>query len=177
MNLVLVGYRGTGKSSVARLLADRLGLALVDADAELEAQAGCTIRELFATRGEPYFRELEAEILAQLEGRDLLVLATGGGVVLRAENRDRLRRLGLVIWLKADAATLAARIAADGNTADHRPSLLPGQADEVAVLLAQREPLYQEVATLEVDAARHSPEAIAEEILRRIDLPPRGGRA
>ncbi|HEX4150325.1 MAG TPA: shikimate kinase, partial [Pirellulales bacterium] len=92
MNIALIGYRGTGKTAVARALADRLGWQWLDADAELEARAGRSIAEIFAADGEEAFRNLESGVLAELGQRSRTVLATGGGVVLRDTNRELLAR-------------------------------------------------------------------------------------
>src|SRR4051812_32333065 len=104
--LFLVGPRGGGKSTVARLLAERLGWAWADADVLLERRAGMTIREVFEREGEAGFRDREAAVLRELCGLRDHVIATGGGVVLREENRDAMRRAGDVIYLTADPETL-----------------------------------------------------------------------
>ncbi len=164
--VTLIGYRGTGKTTVARLLAARLGWSWVDADAYLEAKHGQTIREIFAAEGEVGFREKEAAVLAELAGRERQVLAAGGGVVIRLENRARLRRSGFVVWLTADAATIHARLQADPTTSDRRPPLTAacGLA-EIEQLLADRAPLYRECADLTVDTTGRSPDDIVEIIL------------
>ena len=145
----LVGPRGSGKSTVGRLLADRLGCDFADSDTGIERRAGRSIREIFADDGEPAFRELEAEAIAAQLGRPPLVLATGGGAVLNADTRRRLSAAGPVVYLRADPATLHARTAGDPN----RPPLtdLPA-AEEIAQVLADRDPLYREVADAVVDA-------------------------
>src|SRR5262249_59247139 len=104
--IALIGFRGTGKSTVARLLAERLGWAWVDADTLLEERAGRTIREIFADDGEAEFRRREAVILEELCEPPRTLVATGGGGILREDNRDLLRRSAWVVWLAADAATL-----------------------------------------------------------------------
>lgn len=164
MNLYLIGYRGVGKSTLAALLAGRLGRTWIDADVELERRAGRTIAEIFASQGEQAFRDLESLVLAELSQRDGLVVALGGGVVLREENRRALAG-GKVVWLTADPETIHRRLAADHTTADRRPSLtsLDG-LDEIRELLAQREPLYRQCADLVVDAQSATPEQIAERI-------------
>lgn len=163
--VALVGYRGTGKSTVGRLVADALGWAFVDADAELESRAGRSVREIFAEQGEPAFREMESAVLADLLARERLVLATGGGVVLRADNRERLRG-AFVVWLTASVEVIDARLCGDPSTAARRPALtgLPAR-EEIVRLLAEREPLYREVADAVVDAADPSPDAVASRIL------------
>ena len=165
MRIFLIGYRGTGKSTVARLLADKLGIEAIDADHELERRAGKTIRRIFAEDGEPTFRDLESTLLAEFGQRDGVVIATGGGVVLRAENRAILER-GRVVWLTAPAAVLWRRMCGDESTRERRPDLAQGGLAEVEELLRGREPLYRECAELTVDAEL-SPESIVEAIRGR----------
>lgn len=167
MALVLIGYRGTGKTTVARELARRLGWDWVDADVEVELRAGKSIAAIFADDGEPRFRDLEAAVIAELAQRPRTVVAAGGGVVLRPENRAVLAeaREG-VVWLRASVATLVARIAADATTAARRPALTAaGSVAEVGPLLAEREPLYQAVATVAIETDDRSPQAIVEDLL------------
>lgn len=171
MIITLVGYRGCGKSSVAPLVARRLGWTWVDSDDEIEKRAGCSIREIFAAEGEAGFRQRESDILNELLSADRLVLSAGGGAILSAVNRERMRAAGPVIWLQASADTLAARIAGDRQSAQRRPSLT-GQSitEEVAGVLAVREPLYRESATLVVDAERQTPERIAAVICQQLPV-------
>lgn len=162
--LFLVGYRGTGKTTVARLLAERLGWEWADADAVLEARRGRSIRQIFAEEGEAAFRDKEAVVLQELCGRRACVVATGGGVVLRAENRARLRAAGLVVWLTTDAPTIWARLRQDATTAERRPPLTVGGLGEVEELLRARLSLYEEVADLAVATVGRSPAEVAEAI-------------
>jgi shikimate kinase len=167
-NLIfLIGYRGTGKSTVARLLAARIGWSWVDADEAVEASAGLTIRDIFAREGEEGFRAREAAMLAELCERRRQVIATGGGVVLRADNRERLRG-GRVVWLTADAATLWQRVQLDPATADRRPPLSGGGPGEIEELLARREPLYRACANLTVATAGRSPDAAVADIIAHL---------
>lgn len=168
MIITLVGYRGTGKSSVAVGLAARLGMTPIDADALIERRAGCTIRELFEQQGEPAFRRLERAVLAELLAQDGLVIAAGGGAVLDPDTRQRMRAAGPVVWLQASAATIAARLEADRTTRDRRPPLTSvGPRHEIELLLAQREPLYREVASLAVPTdARDVPEVVDDIVAR-----------
>lgn len=175
MLIFLIGYRGTGKSTVARLVASRLKLDSLDADEELERRAGKSIAHIFADEGEAAFRDLETEILADVVNQDnFLVVALGGGVVLREENRRRL--LGerpsvgptchSVVWLRANVDTLASRIAADTLTAARRPNLTAsGGRAEIEQLLAAREPHYRDCADFEVDTEGKTPEQVADEIV------------
>jgi shikimate kinase len=150
--LSLIGYRGTGKSTVGMRLARRLNWGWIDADNELERRAGRSIKEIFATDGEPYFRDLERQVIADLIRRQNLVLSTGGGAILNADTRRDLRMAGPVIWLKASIQTIASRILQDKSTASRRPNLTArGGVTEIRDLLAIREPLYLEAATITVD--------------------------
>jgi shikimate kinase len=174
-SIFLIGYRGTGKSTVARLLAARLGWNWLDADAVLEARAGRTVREIFADEGEAGFRDHEAQVLKELAGCQRCVIATGGGVVLRHENRRLMRSAGPVIWLTADAETIWKRLQEDATTAERRPALTVGGLAEVRQLLEIREPWYRECASLTVDTAGRSPEDVAVWILQHWPYPTPGG--
>jgi shikimate kinase/rhodanese-related sulfurtransferase len=188
----LIGFRGTGKSTVARLLAERLGWEWVDADAVLEERVGRTIREIFADDGEAEFRRLEAVLLRELCERSRTVLATGGGVILREDNRDLLRRTAWVVWLEADAQTLWRRLESDPASAARRPALnVPGahgarrgspdpaetanrrspppasnSLAEIEELLKVREPLYRASADVVAHCAGRDAPAVADEIER-----------
>lgn len=166
MQIFLIGSRGTGKSTVARHLAAALGRDWVDADVEIERRAGKSIAEIFADDGEPIFRELEAQVVADLAARPSGVVALGGGAVLREATRELLRRSGQVIWLTATPETLWKRISTDATTADRRPNLTPtGGITEIIALLAARAPIYRQCADLEVDTEEKTPERIAAEIV------------
>jgi shikimate kinase len=165
MNIALIGYRGTGKSEVARQLALRLGWVWVDADVEVELKAGKSIAAIFADEGEPAFRDLEAAILAELVQRDRAVLSLGGGIVSRLENRRLVKRVTKVFWLTADPTTIAQRLAADTATALRRPNLTAaGGLEEIRRLLAERTPLYRELGDFEIDTENKSPAEVAAEI-------------
>ena len=169
MNLLLIGYRGSGKSAVARLVAERLGWDWVDADVELERRAGKSIAAIFADDGEPVFRDLESQLLAELVGSDRCVLALGGGVILRPENRALIRQAGPVVWLTADADILHARIAADPNTGAQRPNLTAqGGVEEIRRLLAMREPFYRECAGVVVETSGRSVAEVAEAVVKSL---------
>ena len=179
-NLYLVGYRGSGKTTVAQHLAVRLGWPWVDADARLEERAGNSIREIFATAGEGAFRDLESQVLTDLAAQGSViptVVALGGGAILREENRQIMAQTGYAIWLRAQPEVLARRIAADPTTAERRPNLTAvGGLEEIRSLLAQREPLYQAVAQQVIDVDCLAPEQVAAEIYAWVELhlPPSG---
>ncbi len=144
MNIVLIGYRGTGKSTVAMLLAARLGRELVSTDAEIVKRAERTIPEIVAQEGWEYFRDLESDICKELAVRDQLVIDTGGGVILRAQNVEALKKTGTVFWLTASVETIAKRIGGDNQ----RPSLTGTKSfvDEIQDVLRERMPKYQAAA-------------------------------
>jgi shikimate kinase len=176
MIITLIGYRGSGKSTVAAPLAQRLGWSTADADAEIERLAGRTIREIFADAGEATFRELERRVIAELLRRDRLVLAAGGGAVLNPETRREMRSAGPVVWLRASIETLQQRISGDATTAARRPNLTAdGGRAEIESLLARREPLYRETATLVIDTDGLDAGQIVERILETVAPQVRGG--
>lgn len=151
LNLYLVGMMGAGKSAVGRPLADALGYTFIDADDTLERVAGRSIPEVFAEDGEEGFRLLETQVLNQIACIQRLVVATGGGVVTRAENWGHMRQ-GVVVWLDAPAELLLTRLQADPTP---RPLLqTPQPAARLAELLAERNPLYAQ-ADLRIDQTRH----------------------
>jgi shikimate kinase len=171
-NIVLVGPMGAGKSVVGALLARRMGLPLVDVDAMVEAEAGARIAELFRREGEAAFRERESALLARCLAADGRIVATGGGAVLAAGNRQQLRERGLVAWLQADPGTQLQRLEGCGD----RP-LLEG-ADRLArlqALASERDPLYREVADIVVDTrgldAPEAADALAARIAGRWHAP------
>jgi len=164
LNLYLVGMMGAGKSAVGRPLADALGYRLVDADTVLEAAAGCTIAEIFANDGEEKFRQLETTVLGQISGWHSLVVATGGGVVTRAENWGHLRQ-GVVVWLDAPAPQLLARLGRDPTP---RPLLQAADpAGRLQQLLAERAPLYAQ-ADLHVQQGDEQPPQVAQLVLEAL---------
>jgi shikimate kinase len=174
-NLFLIGYRCTGKTTVARILAERLGWTWIDADRALEERYGRSIRQIFAEEGEAGFREKESAVLEQLCGSQNQIIATGGGVVLEAANRERLRAAGRVVWLTAEAQTLWQRLQADTTTRERRPPLRGGGLSEIQELLEVRRPLYQACADVSVDTTDVSAEVVAGRILAL--LTPDFGRA
>ena len=174
-SVFLIGYRGSGKSSVGRLLAEKLGCAFSDTDRMVEEAIGSSISEYFRQAGEPAFRARESEALAEIAGAAAAgsrrVAATGGGIVLNLANIEAMRRAGVVVWLVASAATLRQRILADAASAASRPALQgSSSADEVEAVLRQREPLYRAAADFEVLTEGRGAEEIAGEILRRIEI-------
>ena len=144
MNIVLIGYRGTGKSTVGRLLAARLGREFVSTDAEIVKRTNRTIPEIVAQEGWEYFRNLESDICRELADRDKLVIDTGGGAILRTQNVEAVKEKGIIFWLTASVETITKRIGG-GN---QRPSLTGTKSfvDEIQEVLRERTPNYQAAA-------------------------------
>ncbi len=167
VKIVLVGYRGTGKSTVAKLLAERLGLEAVSTDRLVEARIGTTISKFVAAHGWAAFRAVEAEIVREVSARDGVVIDTGGGAVLDPANRESLRSGARVFWLTASPQAIAARIGNDPG----RPPLTPGSAsrDETVRVLAEREPLYRAIADDEVVSETETPAEVAAAIVERLE--------
>lgn len=155
-HLVLVGYRGSGKSSIGRELAMMLGLDYVDTDHAIQEKAGKSVREIFAEQGEPVFRDMETDILQDLVNRSAdapaAVIATGGGMIMREQNRRLIRRLGPVVWLRVSPKVALHRIISDTFTREQRPALTDHDlADEVRTMVADRMPYYAALADLTID--------------------------
>ena len=162
MNLYLTGYRGSGKSTVAAILAELLGWAVVDSDNEIEVLAGKTIRQIFESEQEAGFREWETTVIEGLAMLDKTVIALGGGAILEPANRARIGGSGKVAWLKVSAETSHRRISGDANTATQRPNLTQtGGIEEIEQMLAVRSPIYLSCADLVVEADSKTPAEIA----------------
>ena len=168
--IYLVGYRGAGKTTIGRRLAEETGLEFRDLDDAIEDRAGMSISEIFAGEGEAGFRAREARELEAFasEGKHAVV-ATGGGIVLAAANVKRLRSTGHVVWLRAPAEVLRDRLARDCTTAARRPALSGESAlDEVERVLAAREPLYRTAAHFEIDTGACGPDEAAARIIAEL---------
>jgi shikimate kinase len=161
-NIFLVGMMGAGKTTVARLLAGRLNRTFIDSDIELEARCGVKVPVIFEIEGEDGFRNREAAVLDELTSRTGVILATGGGAVLREENRQRLAARGVVIYLRAQPHDLYMRTRHDKN----RPLLAtPDPQKRLEELFSQRDPLYREVADLVIDTGRQGVQILVKQIL------------
>ncbi len=161
MSVFLIGYRGSGKTTIGRKLADRLWLKFIDTDEMVVAAVGKSIREIFAQDGEAKFRDLEADAVAAACGFADHIIALGGGAVIRPENRKRIKDSGFkCIYLRCEPGVLLQRIEGDPQTAANRPSLthLAGGIEEIRKLLAEREPLYREIMTGELDVTNLTPD-------------------
>ncbi|MEZ6058079.1 MAG: shikimate kinase [Planctomycetaceae bacterium] len=169
--ITLVGYRGTGKSTVGPQLAARLSWDWVDVDQAIEARAGRSIAEIFQVFGESEFRRLESKTLDELLYRSHCVLSAGGGAVLDDSNRARMREAGLVVWLTASVDTILERIGDDLTSSGTRPRLTAlSPREEIESTLAHRTPLYDDIASLVVPTDHRSVAAIVDEIVA--NLPP-----
>lgn len=162
-NVYLVGLRGAGKSSVGKRIAKTLNMKFVDQDTLVAKTARKPISRVFADAGEGAFRRLETKVLRELAGQDNLVVATGGGVVLAAENRSLMRRSGFGVYLHASPEVLAPRVKRDPRSRKQRPRLTaaPDAAAEMRLLYAQRDALYRQVASAVVDASAPLGEVVA----------------
>nr|WP_298142023.1 shikimate kinase AroK [uncultured Pseudomonas sp.] len=170
-NLILVGPMGAGKSTIGRLLAKELRVPFKDSDKEIEQRTGANIPWIFDVEGEAGFREREQAVIVELCEQEGMVLATGGGAVMRPENRAALRQGGRVVYLHATVEQQIDRTSRDRN----RPLLRNADPGKVLrELLAIRDPLYREIADIVVDTDERPPRLVVQEILERLDaLPPR----
>jgi shikimate kinase len=162
MNIVLIGYRGTGKSTIARKLGELLSMSVVGMDDEIVRRAGRGIPEVVAEHGWDHFRDIESELAAELGGRDNLIVDAGGGIIVRSQNVESLKKNGIVFWLVADEKTIVGRIMGD----DQRPSLSGSKSftDEVSEVLAERAPKYKAAADHSIDTAGQSADESARAI-------------
>ena len=164
-NIVLVGFMGTGKTEVGKILSKKLGYALIDADTEIEKKQNMTITEIFRQQGEPAFRDIESEIIKKLAGMKKTVISTGGGAVLRPENISNLKSNGVVVCLSATPETVLQRTSVNND----RPLLqTENPLQKIKELLEYRRPYYEK-ADIMIDTENKNPLEIAEEIIRKIN--------
>ena len=166
MNVVLIGYRGTGKSTVGKVVAARLGRPIVSTDKEIIRRAGSSIPDIVSAHGWDYFRDLESVVCKELGGRDNIVIDAGGGAILRQQNVDVFKRNGRLIWLTASVETIAARIGTDTR----RPSLTgtKSHVEEIREVLSERVPKYQAAADVTVATDNRSIDEVATTILQQL---------
>ena len=164
MNIVLIGYRGTGKTVVGELLAERLNMTYMGMDAQIIKKAGMSIPEIVEKSGWPGFRDMESQVARELAGLDHLIIDTGGGVIERPENIEALKTNARIFWLKASVDAIVSRIQEDTQ----RPALIAGKTftQEVAEVLEQRTTKYQIAAHHEIDSDPCTPEQVAEKIIQ-----------
>jgi shikimate kinase len=163
MNIVLIGYRGTGKSAVAAILSETLKMQSIGMDQEISKKAGLTIPEIVARYGWSRFRDIETEVALHVSQLDSVVVDTGGGVIERPENVTALKRNGMVFWLKASVGVIVERI----ESGKDRPALTQGKSftDEVEDVLKRRRPLYSNAAQYEIDTDNLTPDQVAARIM------------
>ncbi len=169
MNIVLIGFRGTGKSTVGRLLAERLERNFIDSDKYIESYTGKTIKSIFEDDGEEGFRKIEADTIAKLSKADNNVISAGGGAVLKEENVNNLKDNGFLVLLEATPEIIHSRIAQDEKTTQQRPSLTDKKPlDEIRHLIAERETAYRNAADYTINTSYVSCEDIVSEIITRV---------
>ena len=169
MSIVLIGYRGSGKTTIGKRLADRLWQPFIDIDDLMVEKAGKSIKEIFEQFGEPVFRDLEAKVVRDICEKHEHVIGFGGGTLGREDNRRALKESGhKVIYLKCDPKELHRRITSDSQSASTRPNLteLGGGLEEIQKMLAEREPHYRSAMTAELDVTHLTPEDAVVYIVR-----------
>lgn len=160
-SIFLVGPMGAGKTTIGKKLAEQRGLCFVDSDHEIEERTGVDIAFIFEKEGEEGFRKREEQVIEDLSARAGIVLATGGGAILRADNRRLLKSRGYVVYLHASVAQQFARV----ERSENRPLLAQGDRREIlARLFAERDPLYREVADLVLDTDGKNAKLLARDI-------------
>jgi len=166
MNLVLIGYRGSGKSTVGSRLAARLKMRFVDIDDLIEERQGIAISDIVKSHGWGHFRKLERNTIDEISREDHLIIAPGGGAVLDTDNVKALRKNGFIIWLKADKQTLLKRMNQDPGTNTRRPTLTgKGTSEELKEVMSLREPIYERVSEIRIDTSMVDVETVVENIL------------
>ncbi|MFC1895848.1 shikimate kinase [Thermodesulfobacteriota bacterium] len=163
MKIVLIGYRGTGKSVVGNLVAEGLQMKCIAMDARIVERAGMSIPDIVENHGWKTFRNMETEVARELAKLDNIIIDTGGGVIERPENIDALQANSRIIWLKASVGAIVSRI--QGGT--ERPSLMSGRSftEEVAEVLERRTPKYKSAAQYDIDTDHLTPEQVADRVI------------
>lgn len=163
MNIVLIGYRGTGKSVVGAIVAEKLGRSCLSMDEEIVSRAGMSVPEIVKKEGWPGFRDRETQVAEDFANRDGIVIDCGGGVIERPENMESLGARGRVFWLRAGVDVIVGRISDDTQ----RPALVEGKTftDEVREVLERRTPMYRSAADWEIDTGSLTPEEVADRII------------
>jgi shikimate kinase len=168
MNIVLIGYRGTGKSMVGEILGNRLGMNYIEMDRKIIETVGMSIPEIVEKYGWSSFRDMESKVALQLSQCDGIIIDTGGGIIERSENIRALKENSLIFWLKASVETIIARI----ESGTQRPSLTAGKTftEEVREILKQRIPKYKKAAQFEIDTDKLTPEQVADRIMKMLPV-------
>jgi shikimate kinase len=170
MNIILIGYRGSGKSAVGNRVAARLQMRFVDTDDLIEERQGAPITDIVKSRGWDHFRKLEKGMIEEVSRENNLVIAPGGGAVLDTDNVNALKRNGLIIWLKADQQTLLKRIQKDQSSSTRRPTLTgKGTLEEIEETISEREASYDKASEIRIDTSMLAVDAVVESILAALE--------
>jgi len=165
-NIVLIGFMGTGKSEIGKGLAERLGYGFIDTDEIIEKKEGISISEIFERYGEPYFRDIESEVIKDVSRMDRVVISTGGGAVIRKENRENLKRKGIMVCLTASPEVIYQRT----RGYDNRPLLkIDDPYKRIKDLLKEREPYYSE-ADITIDTSEIGTSEVVDKILKKVGI-------
>lgn len=171
MNIVLIGYRCSGKTEVGKILASELGRDFLDTDSLIEKNMGCSIESIVSSRGWDHFREIEKGVIREVSRKDNLVVATGGGVVMDKENVKELKRNGWIVWLNGNVEIFKERMDKEQVSGRIRPSLTGGDPlREIGEVLRMRKPLYQEAYDLPVDTTTLSVKQVAAIIVKSLPV-------
>jgi shikimate kinase len=169
MNIVLIGYRCSGKTAVGKFIAAELGKNLVDTDTLIEKEAGCSIETMISSKGWNYFRKIEKRLIAEVSEKKNLVIATGGGAVIDEENVKNLKRNSWIVWLDGKPEVLKERMERDRESGKTRPSLSGTDSlEEIVQVLSERKNLYQRACDYVVDTNRRLPEEVADTIIQAL---------
>lgn len=174
MNIILIGYRCSGKTAAGKILAQKLKRQFVDLDEAIEALTGSDIKGLVSRKGWGYFRQIERQMIQTLTRSDNLVLATGGGVVMEPLNVTDLKANGLLVYLEADAKVLTQRMQSDQISGHIRPALTD-HADpirEIETVLKERTPFYLDAGDFSINTSNRSPQEVAQAILDHAKMEP-----
>lgn len=169
MNIVLIGYRCSGKTSVGKIIAEKMNRIFVDTDKMIEEKTGSSIEEIVSREGWEYFRDIEKVVVEEVSSKNNLVIATGGGIVMKEDNMENLKEKGFIVWLKGDADILSERMEKDHGKGIRRPSLTgENPAAEIRRVLEIRDTLYEKAGDFIVDTNRISFQEVAELIIKEI---------
>jgi shikimate kinase len=169
MNIVLIGYRCCGKTSVGKNIAERLDKRFIDTDDLIRERSASSIDNIVSRHGWQHFRELEKDVIKEVTSNDDLVIAAGGGVVTEKENIQNLKKNGFFIWLRSDIETIKERMKKDEKSSENRPSLTgEDPVDEIKRVMEVRKPLYESAADMIIDTSSISIPEVAELILSEV---------
>ena len=165
MKVVLIGYRASGKTTIGKRLAECLGWPFLDVDRGIEEASGMTLSQLFQERGEPFYRNLENQVVTEMCSGNECVVTFGAGTIIQLQNQKLARHESLVVYLEATPEVLWHRMESDPNTINTRPNLSIGGYEEVVQMLSKRAPIYKKCADLICDATI-DPEILSNRILQ-----------